>query len=178
MQPALSTLAALTLIGLALFLGGLFLRRLPGVALVIGAIVVGVGMGIPAIVIDNNRAETGGGGGGGGGTAAASGGGTTTSGGGQTSGGKSTSGGGKATSGAAAQGKLIFTQTCGTCHTLKDAGTSGQVGPVLDQVKPDKKRVLNAIKIGGRGSGAMPANLVSGKEAEAVAEYVSSVAGK
>src|SRR5919108_3820645 len=149
MQPALSTLAALTLIGLALFLGGLFLRRLPGVALVIGAIVVGLGIGIPAIVIDNNRSEAGGGGGG---TASAAGGGETsgggTSGGGQAAGGTSTSGGGKAAGGASAEGKLIFTQTCGTCHTLKDAGTSGQVGPVLDQIKPDKKRVLNAIKIG------------------------------
>jgi mono/diheme cytochrome c family protein len=49
---------------------------------------------------------------------------------------------------------------------------------VLDQVKPDKARVLNAIKKGGLGSGTMPANIVTGKEAEAVAQYVSSVAGK
>jgi mono/diheme cytochrome c family protein len=77
-----------------------------------------------------------------------------------------------------AEGKLIFTQNCGTCHTLKDAGTNGQVGPVLDQVKPDKQLVLKAIKNGGLGSGTMPANIVTGKEADAVATYVSSVAGK
>jgi hypothetical protein len=49
---------------------------------------------------------------------------------------------------------------------------------VLDQIKPDKARVLKALKIGGTGSGTMPANLVTGKDAQAVATYVSSVAGK
>lgn len=166
----MSTIGALTLIGLALFIGGLLLRRLPAWSLIIGAMVVGFGLGIPAIVIDENRAETGGGGGGGGAAAAT----TPSGGGGQTSGGKAAGGGG----GNAAQGKLIFTQTCGTCHTLKDAGTNGQVGPVLDQIKPDEKRVLAAIKNGGLGSGTMPANLVTGKDAQAVAKYVSSVAGK
>jgi mono/diheme cytochrome c family protein len=168
MLAALSVIGALTLIGLALFVGGLLLRRLPPTGLVLGALIVGFGLGIPAIVIDDNRAETGGGGGG---TAAATS--TSTSGGGTSTTTKPAGGGG-----ASEQGKLIFTQSCGTCHTLKDAGTSGQVGPVLDQVKPDKKRVLAALKNGGLGSGTMPANLVTGKDAEAVAEYVSSVAGK
>jgi cytochrome c6 len=175
MLAALDALGVLTLVGIALFVGGLLLRGLPGSALVIGAVIVGFGLGIPAIVIDDNRSEEGGGGGGG---TAASGGSSTTSGGGGES---TTSGGGssgQSGGGTSAEGKLIFTQTCGTCHTLKDAGTSGNVGPVLDQVKPDKKRVENAIKIGGTGSGAMPAGLLSGKEAEAVATYVSSVAGK
>jgi cytochrome c6 len=129
------------------------------------------GLGIPALVVDDNRESTGGGGGaataeapsGGGGGSQAGGGGGTKAGGSQT---------------ASAEGKLIFTQNCGTCHTLKDAGTNGQVGPVLDQVKPDKQLVLKAIKNGGLGSGTMPANIVTGKEADAVATYVSSVAGK
>ncbi|MGH2979158.1 MAG: c-type cytochrome [Solirubrobacterales bacterium] len=77
-----------------------------------------------------------------------------------------------------AEGKQIFTQSCGTCHTLADAGTNGTVGPNLDQLGPDKDRVVNAIENGGTGTGAMPANIVTGQEAEAVAEYVSSVAGK
>ena len=38
--------------------------------------------------------------------------------------------------------------------------------------------MLAAIKNGGLGSGTMPANIVTGKEAQDVAEYVSSVAGK
>jgi cytochrome c553 len=174
MLAALSVIGALTLIGLALFGGALLLRHLPAPALVLGAVIVGLGLGIPALVIDDNRSPASGGGGGGGGTASA--GSTSTSASSGGGGGTSTSGGGA--SGAAAQGKLIFTQTCGTCHTLKDAGTNGQVGPVLDQVKPDKKRVLAALKNGGLGSGTMPANLVTGKDAQDVATYVSSVAGK
>jgi mono/diheme cytochrome c family protein len=52
------------------------------------------------------------------------------------------------------------------------------VGPNLNQLKPDKARVQNAIEKGGAGTGAMPANIVTGEEAEAVATYVSSVAGQ
>jgi mono/diheme cytochrome c family protein len=168
----LSVIGALTLIGLALFVGGLLLRRLPSTALVLGAVIVGFGLGIPAIVIDDNRAETGGEAGG----EAAAGGEAPTGGeeaGGQEGGGEQAAGGG-----ASEEGKLIFTQSCGTCHVLQDAGTSGQVGPPLDTLKPNKSRVLSAIEKGGTGSGAMPANIVSGKDAEAVSEYVASVAGK
>jgi sulfite dehydrogenase len=172
-----STLGALTLIGLALFIGGLLLRRIPAPYVAFGALVVGLGIGIPAIVIDNHRTSQSSGGGGSA-SAAGGGGGGSSSGGGQTTTGGGTSGGGQAGGGQVARGKVIFTQTCGTCHTLKDAGTSGQVGPVLDDVKPTKQRVLAAIKNGGLGSGTMPANLVSGKDAQAVAQYVSSVAGK
>ena len=121
---------------------------------------------IPAMVIGDHKTETGGGGG-------------------ETAAAPAPAGeqGGKAAapqapSGAQAQGKQIFIQSCGTCHTLADAGTSGKVGPVLDQVKPDKARVLAAIKNGGLGSGTMPANIATGKDAQAVATYVSSVAGK
>ena len=42
-------------------------------------------------------------------------------------------GGGATAFGDAAAGKAIFTAKCGACHTLKDAGTTGQVGPDLDQ---------------------------------------------
>jgi len=162
---------ALLLIGLAVVAGGLLLRSVPSGLLAFGAILVIFGFGIPALVIDDNKSS--GGGGGGGGSAAASGSGSGT----QTAeGGSAQSGGGAAT--ASAEGKQIFTQSCGTCHTLSDAGTNGNVGPVLDDLKPDKQRVLAAIKNGGAGSGAMPAGIVTGKEAEAVATYVSSVAGK
>jgi cytochrome c6 len=173
----LDVLWALLLIGVAIFLGGILFRRVPAAYLVFGAVLVAFGFGIPALVTDDNRASTGGGGGGGATAAAPSGGesGQPSGGGGQTSGGGGGSGGGNA---ANAQGKQIFTQSCGTCHTLADAGTNGKIGPVLDQIKPDEKRVEKAIKIGGTGSGTMPSNLVQGKEAKAVAKYVSSVAGK
>jgi cytochrome c oxidase subunit 2 len=36
--------------------------------------------------------------------------------------------------GGAIQGKELFTQQCGSCHTLADAGTTGEVGPNLDEV--------------------------------------------
>jgi len=174
----LDVLLALALIGLALFVGALLLRRAPTGVLVFGAVLVAFGLGIPALVIDDHKKDEGGGGGSA--TAAApteSAGGTGATGAtGAAGGGGGGGGGGNAA--ALAEGKQIFTQNCGTCHTLSDAGTSGTVGPVLDQLKPDKQRVLNAIKNGGAGSGAMPANIVTGKEAEAVATYVSTVAGK
>ena len=166
---------ALLLIGLAVVVGGMLLRGVPaGVLAFLGVLVV-FGFGIPAIVIDDNNESTTASGG----AAAApaeSGGGETTPGGGEAAAGEQAGGGGGAT--ASAEGKQIFTQSCGTCHTLSDAGTQGNVGPVLDELKPDKARVENAIKNGGAGSGAMPANIVTGKEAEAVAQYVSSVAGQ
>ena len=75
----------------------------------------------------------------------------------------------------AANGKEAFARTCGGCHTLADAGTNGQVGPNLDDVKPDAAQVKSAI---ADGPGAMPQNLVTGPDADAVAEYVAGAAGK
>jgi mono/diheme cytochrome c family protein len=75
---------------------------------------------------------------------------------------------------AAADGKQLFTDTCGGCHTLQDAGTNGEVGPVLDELQPDKERVLGAIE---SGPGTMPPNLLEGADADAVATYVSENAG-
>jgi mono/diheme cytochrome c family protein len=163
---------ALLLIGLAVVAGGLLLRAVPGGILAFLGILVVFGFGIPALVIDDEKAPEASGGGGGEAAAPAAGA-TGEAGGG---GGEQAGGGGGAA--ASAEGKQIFTQSCGTCHTLSDAGTNGTVGPNLDQLKPDKARVENAIKNGGAGTGAMPANIVTGSEAEAVATYVSSVAGK
>jgi cytochrome c553 len=170
----LDVLLALALIGLALFVGALLLRRAPTGILVFGAVLVGFGLGIPALVIDDNTTDDSGGGG----AAAVS----PESGGGdqapEEASAQSGEGGGGGGGSASAEGKQIFTQSCGTCHTLSDAGTSGSIGPNLDELKPDKARVVTAIENGGAGTGAMPANIVTGQEAEAVAEYVASVAGK
>jgi cytochrome c oxidase subunit 2 len=38
----------------------------------------------------------------------------------------------------AAAGKQIFADTCGSCHTLADAGTAGQIGPDLDDALPGR----------------------------------------
>jgi cytochrome c6 len=75
-----------------------------------------------------------------------------------------------------AAGKIAFTRTCSGCHTLKDAGTNGQVGPDLDSLAPlSVDTVSHQIENGG---GAMPPKLLTGKDAANVAAYVSSVAGK
>jgi cbb3-type cytochrome c oxidase subunit III len=77
----------------------------------------------------------------------------------------------------ATSGKDIFVANCGSCHTLKDAGTSGNVGPNLDQVKPSEAIVHRQVTNGG---GAMPAfkDTLTAAQITAVAQYVSSVAGK
>ena len=78
---------------------------------------------------------------------------------------------------ASAQGKQIFTQNCGGCHALKDAGTTAQVGPDLDQLKPDEATVERQVTNGG---GGMPAfkSILKAPEIKAVSQYVSSVAGQ
>jgi cbb3-type cytochrome c oxidase subunit III len=74
-------------------------------------------------------------------------------------------------------GKDIFTANCGSCHTLKDAGTNGTVGPNLDQLKPSFEIAQHQVINGG---GAMPAfkGTLTAAQITAVAKYVSSVAGK
>jgi mono/diheme cytochrome c family protein len=76
-------------------------------------------------------------------------------------------------------GKRLFIQTCKSCHTLQAVDAHGVTGPNLDELGGlDKQRVRHAIKIGGTGDGRMPANLLEGTDADAVASYVSSVAGR
>jgi mono/diheme cytochrome c family protein len=79
----------------------------------------------------------------------------------------------------AAKGKTVFTSTCGSCHTLKAAGTSGEVGPNLDELEPDLATVEHQVVNGG---GGMPSfgkeGVLNAKEIKAVATYVSSVAGQ
>jgi cbb3-type cytochrome c oxidase subunit III len=85
------------------------------------------------------------------------------------------SGGGQIT---ATSGKEIFqTAGCTGCHTLRDAGSNGTVGPNLDQAKPPKALVVDRVT---HGKGAMPSfkDKLSKQQIDAVAAYVSSVAGK
>ncbi len=77
------------------------------------------------------------------------------------------------------RGREIFRLQCATCHTLSAAKAEGKVGPNLDQLKPPRALVLDALANGRiRGNGTMPANLVSGKDADAVAGFVAKVAGQ
>ncbi len=77
------------------------------------------------------------------------------------------------------EGRLIFRQTCASCHALEAAGAHGAFGVNLDTLGAvDKTRVTNAIKKGGAsGANLMPTNLVQGDQAELVAAYVAAVAG-
>ena len=78
-----------------------------------------------------------------------------------------------------AEARQLFFERCAQCHTLEDAGAVGRVGPDLDILAPTKGLTLNAIEEGrARGMGQMPAQLLEGAEAEAVAEYIEAVAGR
>jgi mono/diheme cytochrome c family protein len=86
-----------------------------------------------------------------------------------------------------ARGKELFTQRCGACHILENAGTKGVQGPNLDLAF--KQSIADGL---GRSSiegvvkkqidlpqgGQMPADLVEGKDADAVAAYVATAIGK
>src|SRR4051812_26035076 len=74
-------------------------------------------------------------------------------------------------------GRDLFAHDCSTCHTLRAAGGNAGIGPDLDKVKPSRQRVLQQIRTGSL-DGSMPANLVTGADAEKVAAYVSRVAGR
>jgi mono/diheme cytochrome c family protein len=85
----------------------------------------------------------------------------------------------KEISGQLEDGKKLFINTCKSCHTLGAVNAHGVTGPNLDDLAPlDKQRVLNAIKRGGTGTGRMPSGLLAGRDADAVASYVSAVAGR
>ena len=71
-------------------------------------------------------------------------------------------------------GKNIFLEkgNCATCHALSDAGSNADIGPNLNQIKPDIGRVILAVT---NGIGVMPAyeGILTAEEIEAVATYVS-----
>ena len=80
--------------------------------------------------------------------------------------------------GDATAGKAVFTSAgCVSCHTLKNAGSTGTVGPNLDQLKPSFAIVHRQVENGGAVMPAFKATL-SAKQINDVAAYVSSVAGK
>jgi mono/diheme cytochrome c family protein len=77
------------------------------------------------------------------------------------------------------RGRQLFGEQCNQCHTLAASDTKALVGPNLDKLRPNRALVLDAIEKGrARGQGRMPAQLVQGEDAEAVAAYVAAVAGK
>jgi mono/diheme cytochrome c family protein len=86
------------------------------------------------------------------------------------------------------RGALLFSERCSGCHTLSYAATNGSApnprtalitnGPNLDQrCERPVTRVLYAIANGGFSGAIMPQNVVVGKDAVDVAEFVSKYAG-
>jgi cbb3-type cytochrome c oxidase subunit III len=90
------------------------------------------------------------------------------------------------------QGKKLFVASCGSCHTLRDAGTTGTIGPDLDyafvQSRIDglgedtilqvvRGQIAYPVTTPSTGAPGMPANIYEGQDAEDVASYVASVAG-
>lgn len=77
-------------------------------------------------------------------------------------------------------GKQVFSETaepqCAICHTLADAGSTAEIGPILDQLKPDADRTRNAVR---NGVGIMPAygDTLSDEQIDAVAAYVAQASG-
>ena len=74
--------------------------------------------------------------------------------------------------GDATAGKQVFeTAGCKGCHTLKDAGATGTVGPNLDAKKPDKAKILDRVT---NGKSPMPAfkGQLTDQQIKDVVDYV------
>jgi plastocyanin len=86
------------------------------------------------------------------------------------------------------RGKQLFVQKCGACHVLGHAGTTGVVGPNLDDAfHQDRADGVKSTSIQGlvdyqirfpNTQGAMPAMLFKGQDAQDVAAYVGQVAAR
>lgn len=85
-------------------------------------------------------------------------------------------------------GAQLFVQRCSGCHTLSKVGTEGSATKVRDRERVDGPNfntrqetvdnVLYAIRNGGFSGAIMPENVVVGKDAQAVAQFLSKYAGR
>ena len=66
---------------------------------------------------------------------------------------------------------------CGVCHTLQAAGSTGTIGPNLDQIKPQIPQIIATVTY---GIGVMPSwqGILTYEEIEAVAYYVFNSTNK
>ena len=88
------------------------------------------------------------------------------------------------------RGRELFGEHCSVCHTLAGANAIGKVGPNLDTLQPPVSLVIHTLAYGCLqnppandpqtclGQGTMPADIVEGKDAQDVAQFVAKVAGK
>ncbi len=82
------------------------------------------------------------------------------------------------------RGAQLFAERCSGCHTLEAAGALGSAnrvvrnqGPNLDERAESVDDVLYAIRNGGFSGAIMPQQIVTGEDAQAVAEFVAKYAG-
>jgi mono/diheme cytochrome c family protein len=85
-------------------------------------------------------------------------------------------------------GAELFAQRCAGCHTFTTAGTRGSASNIRTRERTDGpnfnvrrecvERVLYAIENGGFSGAIMPQNIVVGRDAQAVAQFVAEYAGK
>ena len=85
------------------------------------------------------------------------------------------------------EGAVLFDQNCAGCHTLDVAGAQGSAtdvgsreqrdGPNFNERAVEVEDVLHAIRNGGYSSGPMPQNIVTGEDAQKVAEFVAEYSG-
>src|SRR4051794_3137770 len=85
-------------------------------------------------------------------------------------------------------GAELFASHCSGCHTFTKAGTQGGAtktkdrervdGPSFDARKETVGQALYAIRNGGFSGGIMPENIVTGPEAQAVAEFLAKYSGR
>jgi mono/diheme cytochrome c family protein len=85
------------------------------------------------------------------------------------------------------EGARLFDENCAGCHTLDVAGAEGSAtevgsrerkdGPNFNERRETVEDVLYAIRNGGFSSGPMPQNIVTGEDAQRVAEFVARYSG-
>jgi mono/diheme cytochrome c family protein len=85
------------------------------------------------------------------------------------------------------EGAQLFDENCAGCHSLSVAGAKGSAtnvasrerkdGPNFNERKEDVESVLYAIRNGGFSSSPMPQNILTGEDAQKVAEFVAKYSG-
>jgi mono/diheme cytochrome c family protein len=88
------------------------------------------------------------------------------------------------------RGAELFYERCSGCHTMEVAAAQGSRpprsvsggertnGPNFNVRRENREDVIYAIRNGGFSGAIMPANIVVGRDAEAVAAFVARYAGK
>jgi mono/diheme cytochrome c family protein len=87
------------------------------------------------------------------------------------------SGGDDSSVGGGSPGAKVFADAgCGDCHTMRSANAKGQVGPDLDEIRPNEAKVVKQVTNGGNGMPAFKDELTA-EQIQQVAAFVATAAG-